>query len=142
MALWGRVMNGEAKYGLLSYRNTGNIGDEIQSLAARQFLPQVDYFIDREELSQFSIGKSNRVWTILNGWYCHKPENWPPSNEIVPLLISLHISKQPSIFSGLSPVDAILSEPAAHYLRQTGPVGARDLQTLQLLQDARVDSYF
>jgi Polysaccharide pyruvyl transferase len=135
-------MADKAKYGLLSYRNTGNIGDEIQSLAARQFLPQVDYLIDREELNQFSPGRDKRVWTILNGWYCHKPENWPPSNEIVPLLISLHISEQPSIFSGLSPVDAMLSEPAAHYLRGVGPVGARDLQTLRLLQGAGIDSYF
>jgi hypothetical protein len=135
-------MGDKTKYGLLSYRNTGNIGDEIQSLAARQFLPQVDYLIDREELSQFATAKNQSVWTILNGWYCHKPENWPPSNEIVPLLVSLHISEQRSIFSGLSPADAMLSEPAAQYLRGTGPVGARDLQTLRLLKGAGVDSYF
>jgi hypothetical protein len=38
------------KYGLLKYK-TENIGDEIQSLAAKRFLPKVDIYVDRDNLS-------------------------------------------------------------------------------------------
>ena len=34
------------KYALLSY-DTENIGDEIQSLAAKRFLPRVDLLLNR-----------------------------------------------------------------------------------------------
>lgn len=34
------------KYALFSY-STENIGDEIQSIAASRFLPQIDYYINR-----------------------------------------------------------------------------------------------
>ena len=36
------------KYGLLYYKDTVNIGDDIQTYAARRFLPHIDYYIDRE----------------------------------------------------------------------------------------------
>ena len=34
------------KFGLLVYRDSLNIGDDVQSYAAAQFLPQVDYFLE------------------------------------------------------------------------------------------------
>lgn len=132
----------KSAFGLLCYDDTDNLGDEIQSLAARQFLPRVDHYIDRESLNQFYRDPSERVFVIANGWYCHRPENWPPSEAITPLMIAVHISTRPSIFSGLLPTDAMLSEPAAEYLRAIGPVGARDNQTLALLKSAGIDSYF
>ncbi|WP_272912137.1 hypothetical protein [Streptococcus suis] len=39
-----KVDNAMTKSALFSY-TTGNIGDEIQSVAASRFLPQIDYFI-------------------------------------------------------------------------------------------------
>jgi hypothetical protein len=36
------------KFGLLSYEQLYNLGDEIQSLSAKQFLPCVDFFVDRD----------------------------------------------------------------------------------------------
>lgn len=36
------------KYGLIVFKNTDNIGDDIQSYAQSQFLPHIDYVIDRE----------------------------------------------------------------------------------------------
>ena len=35
------------KYGLLVFKETDNIGDDIQAYAAERFLPKVDYYIDR-----------------------------------------------------------------------------------------------
>ena len=58
-----------------------NLGDFIQSLAAKQFLPHVDEYINREELSEYN-GKPVKM--IMNGWYMMRPENWPPSEVIDP----------------------------------------------------------
>jgi hypothetical protein len=130
------------KFGLLSYSDTNNLGDEIQSLAARRFLPQVDHFIDRESLDTFKPGSdASPVALVLNGWFCHRPENWPPAASIRPLLVSMHISTQRPA-GALSPPDTMLSEPAVRYLRRLGPVGARDVHTLDLLRAADVEAYF
>jgi len=40
------------KFGLLEY-STPNLGDEIQSIAARYYLPHIDFFINREKLDMF-----------------------------------------------------------------------------------------
>lgn len=40
------------KYGILKVTSF-NIGDEIQCIAAKRFLPQVDYSIQREHVKQF-----------------------------------------------------------------------------------------
>ena len=38
------------KYGLLCYDYLENLGNEIQSIAARRFLPEIDYFIDKMKI--------------------------------------------------------------------------------------------
>lgn len=56
-----------------------NIGDYIQALASAQFLPHIDGFINREKLKDY---KEEPCSVIMNGWYIHNPEQWPPSNKI------------------------------------------------------------
>jgi hypothetical protein len=131
-----------AKFGLLKYDNTDNVGDEIQSLAARRFLPRVDYYIDRERMNAFVANDERPAWVVLNGWYCHHPENWPPSQYINPLILSFHINPSNSYSMGLLTADAMLNEPAVKYLHGFAPIGARDLRTLELLKKSGVDSYF
>lgn len=41
------------KYGLLVHPQAENLGDDIQSYAALQFLPHLDYYLDREHLNLF-----------------------------------------------------------------------------------------
>ena len=77
-------------YGLV-YANTFNLGDDIQTLAAKQFLPYVDHYLERDSINEFK--KDFNVKAILNGWWTHKPNCWPPSKNIIPLLISIHINK-------------------------------------------------
>jgi hypothetical protein len=96
------------KYAALAY-DTENIGDEIQSLAAMQFLPRVDTFINREWLNAFNPSSDDEYVMIMNGWYCHLPEHWPPSDKIRPLLISIHLSDQKSE-SGRIPCNELLRE--------------------------------
>lgn len=122
------------KYGLLYYRPTANIGDEIQSLAARQYLPKVDILVDRERMRDFY--DQDKVKMILNGWYMCNPEQWPPSNSILPLMTSIHISPEKHIR------DTWFQSANKEYLLSQGPIGARDTDTLAMLQSHDIPSYF
>lgn len=80
------------KYGLLYYKDTDNIGDDIQTYAQKRFLPRIDYLIDREKIGMFIPEKKELVSVIMNGWYLHNKVAWPPSPYINPLLISMHFT--------------------------------------------------
>lgn len=54
------------KYALFNY-NTENVGDEIQSLAAKHFLPQVDYYINRDFINDFHPESDEEIKLIMNG---------------------------------------------------------------------------
>ena len=74
-------------FGLLSYTSdhaTYNVGDYIQSLAAKRFLGPKVTLIDREGLSRYQ-GPSVRM--IMNGWFTHDPSSWPPAPQIEPLFV-------------------------------------------------------
>ena len=68
------------KYGIIVFKETTNIGDDIQSYAAMKQLPRVDYFIERESLNEFISNDNEKVKTIMNGWYMHNRFCFPPSN--------------------------------------------------------------
>ena len=41
------------KYGLIVYKDTENIGDDVQSYVATKYLPKIDYIIDRDDVTSF-----------------------------------------------------------------------------------------
>ena len=49
------------------YDDSINLGDEIQTLAAEQYLPDVDIRIDRDSLTLFKVDEIHIV--ILQGWF-------------------------------------------------------------------------
>lgn len=122
------------KYSIMSY-NEGdrwfNIGDYIQSLAAKQFLPQVDNYINRERLGEYD-GEPSQI--ILNGWFTHHPETWMPSAQLIPLFVSFHINS--------SAADRMLSESGIAYLKKHEPIGCRDHYTVRLLESKGIKAYF
>jgi len=124
------------KYGLLNYEETPsgtiNIGDHIQSLAAKQYLPQVDKLIYRDHLNA-PLDKVHKM--IMNGWYTHKPQNWPPTENLLPLFVSFHLNSAsaPSILSNKKNVD---------YLKAFSPIGCRDYTTLKFLTEVGIDAYY
>ena len=121
------------KYALLTYSTT-NLGDDIQSLAAAQFLPHVDTLIDRDHLDTYRPQGPTSL--ICNGWWTHRPATWPPPPEVRPLLISMHIRD-------LNAVHAAFTSPRLReFYERHGPVGCRDTDTLKRLQDAGIPSYF
>ena len=127
------------KYGLILYKETDNLGDDIQSYAAMQFLPQVDYVIDREAMDEFVPNEKEYVTTIMNGWYLHKKHHFPFSPYIHPLLVSMHFTENDLITKrGYEFLDGYTKE----FLTKYGKIGCRDLVTEQVLKEKGYDTYF
>lgn len=126
------------KFGLLYYKDTDNIGDDVQTYAQKQFLPRVDYLIDRESLNLFVPNEKEYVATIMNAWYLHNKAAWPPSPYIKPLLTSMHFSVNPRLNGG----DDYIRGEGAEYLKKYGPVGCRDEETIKRLNGSGVPTYF
>lgn len=123
------------QYGLFSYE-TENIGDEIQSIAARRFLPTVDTYVDRDYVGQWAPQDDTKI--IMNGWFMHPPYAWPPKSESIhPLLVSMYVDQADSRVG-----EAFFSPESVAYLNSHGPVGARDMSTLEFLRKHGVESYF
>lgn len=125
------------KFGLLTYeeKQTGqfNIGDYIQSLAAKQYLPRVDSMIQRDYLNTLKL--TEKTSAIMNGWYTHHPENWPPVELLNPFFISFHLNS--------SYADKILSQPDnVDYLKKHSPIGCRDVGTVEYLHKYGIDAYY
>lgn len=122
-----------SKYPLRKNHHEGvNIGDYVQALAASQFYPHVDGFIDRDEELYCYEGENCKM--IMNGWYMHRPENWPPTDRIDPLFVAFHLNE--------SHEDKMLTPAGIAYLKQYEPIGCRDLHTLRILQGKGIESYF
>lgn len=124
------------KNGLLIYtpnpvNNIFNIGDYIQSLAAKQFFNEIDIYLNRENLNTYN---GDKVKVIMNGWFMHSPNNWPPSNDIIPFFISFHLNKLAQ--------KELLSEESIYYLKKYQPIGCRDYNTVNLLIKHGVNAYF
>jgi hypothetical protein len=135
--------SGAAPYGLLTYPGSANLGDEIQSLAARRFLPRVDRLVSREAL-HLDPGGAGPTRLILNGWFLNRPLNWPPHPKIEPLIVSFHMTlSAPSRLRRWAATvqGTLLSAEGVAYLNRWAPVGARDRRTLDLLRSAGVDAY-
>lgn len=126
------------KYGLMYYKSTDNIGDDIQTYAAMKFLPRIDYYIDRENLSCFIPDKKEYVSMIMNGWFIHNKLAWPPSPYINPFLISMHFKSIEDTDVG----DMYLKGIGGDFLKKYGQVGARDIETMKRLKKNEIDTYF
>lgn len=114
-----------------SYYDLFNIGDYIQSLAARQFLTKPYIYINRERLDSYN---GEQVKMIMNGWFLHEPEHWPPTRQITPLYISFHLN---SIAYKI-----LEDENCLNYFKEHEPIGCRDYLTSELLQSKGIDAYF
>jgi len=115
------------KFALLKYE--ANLGDEMQSLAAMQFLPRVDYFIRREDLNKYKFPVKTKI--ILNGWFDFTEGQWPPNDpNLKPLLISMHLVNTKNL------------DGEMEYYKKNSPVGCRDFSTMERLKKNNIDAYF
>lgn len=122
------------KYGLLKY-STDNIGDSIQGIAARRFLPRVDYYFERDAMDETEVQSGETVKIIMNGWWGDGPENWPPLDQNLDVLpISMYVEDR---------IQGEFKKPRSiQFLNAFGPVGARSHGTELFLKKSGVDSYF
>lgn len=123
------------KNALLRYDSKGgrykNIGDYIQSVAAKQFTGDEVILIEREHLHAYD-GEPVRL--IMAAWWMHYPEHWPPSKKIDPLFISFHVTPDKA--------ERMLSKPGVEYLKNYEPIGCRDKGTQRLLEAKGIKTYF
>lgn len=108
-----------------------NIGDYIQAIAAEQFFKHIDVYIERERLDEYN---GEPVKMIMNGWYMHDPKHWPPSSQIIPLFVAFHVNSLVR--------NNFLSPESLDYLKRYQPIGCRDVDTVELLQNKGLNAYF
>ena len=111
-----------------------NIGDYVQSIASKQYIDKIDEYIEQEEANTYFPADKKKIRLIMNGWFQWRAENWPPSEYIHPLLVSMHISPLRST--------QLLTPEGIAFLKKNGPVGCRDLFTEELLKSKGVPAYF
>ena len=129
------------KYGLLYYKDTDNIGDDIQTYAQERFLPHVDYLVDRENLEMFVPDKKEKVKVIMNAWYIHDIFNFNVSPYIYPLYISMFLKRIP--YKGGVTVDIdYLNDNILKSFKKYGPVGTRDIHKKKVLDELKIPNYF
>ena len=129
-------VHGSNHYGTLSYnsrhpRGNFNVGDEIQGFPGLQFLPYMDTFIERDNL--IASRSNKKITAFFNAFWAATGASWPPPNNMDPILLSLHINRHAQI------------QWARHgikYLKQRGPIGARDFATLKYLRQNGVEAFF
>ena len=123
-------------YGTLSYvtRNKQvpdtNVGDEIQGFPGLQYLPFLDNFVDRDNIT--SCKSEQIVTTFFNAWWASRHAKWPPPPNIDPILFSIHI--------GIPMQPQWKSDP--DYLKKRAPIGCRDYGTVTFLSNLGVPAYF
>ncbi len=121
------------KYASLKF-NTTNLGDEIQNIAAEQFLPTIHKKFDRDQLN--FVNEKEKYLTILNGWFTHIPLNWPPSDSIVPIFIGFHITDSNDTRK------FFLNKKSIDYFKSHEPIGCRDHKTSEMLIEKGVNAYY
>ena len=109
-----------------------NIGDYVQSIAQRQFLSgKKTCYVEIEEMSSFKSEENVNV--VMNGWFMHNPNAFPPSDSINPLFISFHLTP---------PAEKDFFTPQTiEYLKKHEPIGARDFLTAEIMQKHGIDAY-
>jgi hypothetical protein len=132
-------MNEKIKYGIIYYKDTDNIGDDIQTYAALKLMPRVDYIIDRENIDSFYPDKEEMVLTIMNGWYMHHKSNFMLSPYIYPIPISMHFSAN-DLYT--SPGYKFLDGKAKELFEPYFPIGCRDKNTEKVLKDMNIPCYY
>lgn len=123
-----RSKNG-IEFGSFVY-NTANLGDNIQTIAQIGVIGRSESIcpINREDLGRY---EGKRRACIMNGWFTHNTEEWPPSKEIEPIFVSFHAADE-----------RVVNRESKKYYKKYEPIGCRDYSTLQKLNDIGVEAKF
>ena len=127
----------DTRYALYT-ASTENIGDHIQSVAARRFLPRVDHRIERDRVGSWKNPvETESVKLITNGWYMHFPYQWPITDATInPMYVSMYIEQGNS-----NAVKSFLSNRSIDNFKKFGKVGARDEATYKFFKENGIEAY-
>ena len=108
-----------------------NIGDYVQSIAARQFAGEDAVFVERERLASYD---GDDVKCIMNAWFMFHPEQFPPAPQIKPLFTSFHVQplREARFFT----------EKTVAYLKAHEPIGCRSTDAVAMLERHGIRAYF
>ncbi len=122
------------KFGIISYPDSRNKGDEVQSIAAARLLDRVDSYVPRNGIHKF---KSEEIVNLIcNGWFSTDTNAWPPSSDLNPLFVSFHATKDNDSHN------ILIREKYKDYYKQFEPIGCRDQDTANKFKSIGVDAYF
>ena len=131
------TMDEKTHFGTLSYdsrvndiMHAINLGDEVQGFPGLQYLPFVDFFVERDDLRKSE--RKEQITVFFNAWWGAGHANWPPPSNVHPIMLSIHIEGSMTR----------LWEHNIDYLEGRGPIGCRDHATLDLLRSHGVEAYF
>lgn len=116
-------------FGAFSYAYSTNLGDEIQTLSAAQFLPRVDILVERDRLNRYR--NCPPMFVIFNGWFNRLP-SWPPPESISPLFVAFYAARP----------ELLVDKRFASYFKRHEPIGCRSLETAEAFRKIGVDAYF
>lgn len=110
----------------LTYR-TGNIGDDVQTLALCQYLGDPDMFVDRDRFPDYDTAGPIRL--IANGFFTCGPFPPPPNIEVIYGALCAS-----SLNSG--------DRATVEHLRASAPIGCRDQHSVRWCTNLGIPSYF
>lgn len=115
---------------LIEGRRRNNLGDVLQGMVGRQFLPHSSTAVDRERTREMSAVMPSLL--LANGWFIHDRRSFPPPEAVTPIYLSVHIDNL-----------RWLREPEVRaHLRRYAPIGCRDRKTLLLLWGWGIPAYY
>ncbi|KAA0450947.1 MAG: polysaccharide pyruvyl transferase family protein, partial [Candidatus Thioglobus sp.] len=126
------------KLASISYNDSSNLGDDIQTIAAIGAIKKLGYefdgFVDRNNFTP-----TRPINILLNGFFDSK-ELHRFTDPLVRLIVSnIHIDRGQPLYSRKR---LTIAPESLSGLRAFEPLGARDRSTLALLQAAGFDAFF
>src|ERR1700761_81287 len=128
-------------FAVLSYSGSINLGDEIQSLAAKRMLKlagaEVAHYYDRDTCDLDPPTQGERVHLIFNGWFDGAYNTWPDTEKYHAYVISAHINenKKNATYDWLDKRKNFtsLADPTHNHFLSGRKIGCRDIHTYALL---------
>lgn len=117
-------------YYLVEGKYRGNLGDVLQGVVAKSFLPEGAFAADRENLA--SLNKDEKGFLVGNAWYMHSWDQFPPPENIQPMYISVHIAES----------KMLKEKYIREHFKKNAPIGCRDKKTLKLFLGWGIPAYY
>ena len=109
----------KSKFGMIHYTKSGNIGDQVQNIAAAHFLPYIDILLPREE----EINVNENTTVIMNAFWNENSWLLGSRSKLHPIQVSMHIAY--TLSKGFEKKIGRHKDSFLPY----GVVGARDTKT-------------